>query len=59
MVGLGSRLREGRVEASWLESMCESEDDCVSSTLEGGWDVDLEVICVDRLCRERPEFPDS
>ena len=38
---------------------CQSEEDCVSSTLEAGWDVDLEVNCVDRMCRERLEFPDS
>jgi hypothetical protein len=37
---------------------CQSEEDCVSSTLEAGWEVDLEVIC-DITCSPLYEFPDS
>ena len=29
---------------------CQGEEDCVSSTLEAGWDVDLEVSCVNGIC---------
>jgi hypothetical protein len=38
---------------------CQSEEDCVSSTLEAGWDVDLEVICDDGTCLDRIQFPDQ
>ncbi len=38
---------------------CQSEEDCVSSTLEAGWEVDLEVICSYGLCDSVDEFPNQ
>lgn len=34
---------------------CDTDDDCVKSTLEAGWEVDLPVHCVGRICSAPPQ----
>jgi hypothetical protein len=38
---------------------CDAEEDCISSTAEAGWDVDLEVSCVGGQCEVPPSMPDQ
>jgi len=38
---------------------CENEEDCVSSTAEAGWDVDLEVRCNGGMCDSEWPFGDQ
>lgn len=38
---------------------CKSNDDCVSSTAEAGWEVDLPVTCRHGMCAEEVTTPEG